>query len=38
VLAYREAQEQLLQRERELADLRRSRASLPTGLRRTELT
>ena len=38
VLAYRETQEQLLQRERELAELRRSRASLPTGLRRTELT
>jgi AcrR family transcriptional regulator len=38
VLAYRETQEQLLQRERELAELRRSRGSLPTGLRRTELT
>ncbi len=38
LLAYRETQEQLLERERELAELRRSRASLPTGLRRTELT
>jgi hypothetical protein len=37
VLAYRETQEQLLQRERELAELRRSRGSLPTGLRRARL-
>lgn len=38
VLAYRETQELLTQRDRELAELRRSRASLPTGLRRTGLT
>ena len=37
VLVYREAQEQLQQRERELSELRRSRGSLPTGLRRARL-
>jgi hypothetical protein len=37
-LAYRETQERLLQRERELVELRRSRGSLPTGLRRMRLT
>lgn len=36
--AYREARELLDQRDRDLAELRRSRGSLPTVLRRNELT
>jgi AcrR family transcriptional regulator len=36
--AYQEAQELISRRERELAELRRSRGSLPTALRRAGLT
>lgn len=36
--AYQEAQDLLSRRERELAELRRSRGSLPTALRRAGLT